>query len=80
MWKVRCKEELFKEYARANECDTGRHWFGEKGKEGSFRFSGLGRSAFLAAAEMRAKGALKQLGALDGVLRVRVEHRALGRV
>lgn len=65
-----CREKIYEDYARKRRDPRGKRWFGAKDAPGSFRYSGLGRSKFLEAAELAAKGDLKQLGALDVVSEV----------
>ena len=65
--RVKCRETLFEQYARERQASNGKCWCGEKGKEGSYCYDGLSRTKFLEAADLAAKGDLKQLGALDGV-------------
>ena len=65
--RVKCRETLYQQYARERQAARGKCWCGEKGKPGSFCYDGLSRTKFLEAADLAAKGDLKQLGALDGV-------------
>ena len=65
--RVHCRQKIYEDYANARRDPQGKVWFGEKGAPGSFRYHGLGRTKFLEAASLAAKGDLKQLGALDGI-------------
>ena len=65
--RTKAREQIFMDYAEARRNPRGKTWFGPKHKQGSFRYDGLGRTKFLEAAVLAAKGDLKQLGALDAV-------------
>ena len=65
--RSKCREALFGDYSNARRHPQGKRWFGKANEEGSFKYNGVGRTKFLAAAELSAKGDLKQLGALDVV-------------